>query len=96
MDVVDHELDVAGRPDEAHDERHREPDAAQDGEPDGALPLGGPQHVLEQVERQEVERADPAAHDADQHYQPHHLRLDAEEIGVEELTPFEPWSSPHD
>jgi hypothetical protein len=95
VDVVDHQLDVAGRADEADDQRDRQADAPEDGEADRTFPFGGPEQVLEEVEGEQVQRADGAAEDPDDQDEPHHPRLDAHEVLVEGISPLEP-SSPHD
>ncbi len=91
MDVVDHELDVARGAHEPDDECDREPDPAEDGEADRAIPLRGPEHVLQHVEGEEVERTDEPTDDADDHDQAEHARLDVEDSGVENV-PKPRWS----
>ena len=67
-------------------------DTAEDGEPDRTLPLGGPQHVLQEVQRQEVQRADEPRPDANDEHETHDAWLDAEHVWVERVSP--PGSSP--
>jgi hypothetical protein len=70
MDVVDHQLDISGTPDVPRDNPGDHTHAAEDHEPDDALPVRRPQDVLHEVQDQQ----EPGAHDprrqADHHDEP--------------------------
>jgi len=68
VNVVDHQFDIAGATHELDHETDDESHAPEDREADGTTPLGGPQHMLQDVDDKEVERAhDPACESRDEH-----------------------------
>ena len=83
MDVVDHQLDVAGRPHVTRHERGEHAHPAEDEEADRSIPVRGPQRVLQEVDHEQVGRADEARRQTHRHHERGDARRHSEDSTLE-------------